>query len=150
MDGYIPKPIQGDSLFEAVETAVPVGTKIERTPSQTQPAADIIDLVAAAARLDGDIELLKDIAGLFLEECPRLLASLRDAIERNDSRMVERTAHTIKGSVSNFVAKPAKDAAQRLEQIGREGSLDDVREACRVLEQEIEQLKPALVALGRE
>jgi HPt (histidine-containing phosphotransfer) domain-containing protein len=67
-----------------------------------------------------------------------------------DPAEIERAAHTIKGSVGNFAAKAAFDAAMELERIGRDGTLDQA-EAARVrLEDELDRLKPALAALGRD
>jgi two-component system sensor histidine kinase/response regulator len=150
MDEYVSKPIRPHDLFETIKKLVPASAKIKMAINKARQAEDVIDLVGATARLEGDVKLLKDIAGLFLDECPRLLAKLKDAVDRRDSEVIERTAHTIKGSVSNFVAVNAMQAAQKLEQMGRAGSLDDADEACRELEHEIGRLMPALAALGRE
>src|SRR5262249_1948141 len=66
------------------------------------PSAGSLDRALALSRVGGDAELLKEIAMLFLEEYPRVLDELRNAIARGDARSVERTAHGLKGSVSNF------------------------------------------------
>jgi hypothetical protein len=52
--------------------------------------------------------------------------------------------------VGNFGAKGAFEAALRLETMGRRGDLIRAQEAYAVLEEEIERLRPALVALGEE
>ena len=87
---------------------------------------------------------------MFLEESPIIMEKIEDALKRGDSDALERAAHTVKGSVGNFAAKPAFQAAQRIEQIGRDGNMGEAEEAVRVLEAELERLKPALAALGRD
>lgn len=86
------------------------------------------------ARVGGDTELLRELAQLFLEESPRLMAELRLAYEQGDARQVERTAHGLKGSVANFGAKPAVEAAYQIEQLGKAGKLETVAEVLRSLD----------------
>ena len=83
----------------------------------------ILDLDAALARLGGDSELLSEIAALFLSDYPRQLSSLSAAIERRDASVVEKSAHTLKGSVATFGAGPAVEAALALERAGRANDL---------------------------
>jgi HPt (histidine-containing phosphotransfer) domain-containing protein len=93
-----------------------------------------LDFDLAMSRVGGDAELLKELAQLFLEECPRLMAELRAAYEKSDARQVERSAHALKGSVANFGAQPAVDAAYKIEQLGRGGTLGPVAEHLKSLE----------------
>ena len=106
-----------------------------------------LDRDLAMARVGGDTELLKELGALFLEESPRMMAELRDALARGDVRAVERTAHSLKGSVANFGAKRAVDTAFQIEQSGRTGNLGPVPglltpldDALRMLYAELGQL----------
>ena len=101
------------------------------------------------ARFGGDSELLGEVAGVFLENCPTLLGALRDAVARHDPQALQRAAHTIKGSVDYFAATAAFEAAWLLETRGSAGDWNDVDEACRTLESAIEHLKPTLIAVCR-
>jgi two-component system sensor histidine kinase/response regulator len=78
-----------------------------------------LDRHVALLRVGGDEELLKEIAAIFLEECPRMLAAIRSAITDNNPRILEESAHALKGSVGNFGARAAVESALRLEQMGR-------------------------------
>jgi len=99
-----------------------------------------LDLQAALARVDGDQDLLKEIAELFLEECPASLEHVRAAVSAADPEAVQRAAHSLKGAVSNFGEKAAHKAALRLEYMGRAGDLTGSAEALRQLEEAIERL----------
>ena len=35
--------------------------------------------------MDGDVELMKELAGLFLDECPQRMAEIRQALTRRDA-----------------------------------------------------------------
>ena len=74
-----------------------------------------LDREVALSRVGGDAELLKEIAVLFLENYQAWLGELRDAAVRGDAKVVENTAHGLKGSVSNFGAQAAVEAALQLE-----------------------------------
>lgn len=102
----------------------------------------------ALERVGGDEELLREIARLFLDECPRLMGHIREAIDAGDTRRLEREAHSLKGSVANFGAEPVVQAALALEVIGRSGNLSDAQEGFRQLSQSVDVLRPELLALS--
>lgn len=106
-----------------------------------------LDRELALSRVGGDAELLKEIAALFLEEYPNALAEIRAAAARGDPKGVEHAAHGLKGSVANFGAQAAVDAAFQLEQMGRAGDLSRVREAIETLALALDALHPELKAL---
>ena len=85
---------------------------------------DGLDHEAALARVGGDEDLLKEIARIFIDDCPRTLAELRDAGARGDCVLVERAAHGLKGASSNFGASGVVAAAFHLEKMGRARTLD--------------------------
>ena len=107
----------------------------------------MLDRTVALARVGGDEELLKEIAVLFLEEYPRVLSALHQAVAAGDSKGVESTAHGLKGSVANFGARAAVDAALQLEQMGRAQNLAEVPPALNTLEAALAALHRELTAL---
>ena len=111
---------------------------------------DILNLALALERLGGDAELLREIARLFLDDTPRLLADIQKAIAVRDAQALASAAHALKGSVANFGAETVLRAALRLEKMGSAGDMNDLDRAYAVLEAEMNRLKPALVALGNE
>ena len=86
-----------------------------RHGTSTEAPPDAFDMAAALERVDGDMELMKELAGLFLGECPRRMADIHRAIDRRDGPELQRAAHYLKGSVGNFGARRAFEAAGRLE-----------------------------------
>jgi HPt (histidine-containing phosphotransfer) domain-containing protein len=112
-----------------------------------QPAA--FDLAAALERVDGDLELLKELAGLFLEDCGVRMAEIRQAMAQKDASRLQRAAHTLKGSVGNFGAAEAFEAAGRLELDGRQQDWSQAAEDGAALEAALLRLQPALAELGR-
>jgi two-component system, sensor histidine kinase and response regulator len=107
----------------------------------------VFDKTVALSRVGGDFDLLKEIAVLFLDDYPKSLSELREAIEAGDAKRVERTAHGLKGSVSNFGAQPAVDAALQLETMGRTQKLAEVEQVFHSLEMALAALRHELEAL---
>jgi len=144
MDGYVPKPIQVEELVSAIDSVLPA-----LAAKQINSPEDAIDQAALLSRVNGDRELLAEMAGLFLRDCPKHMAEIRQAVARRDSKALEVAAHTLKGSVSNFAAETACTSAQRLESMGREGNLNDSESVFHFLEAEIEDVKHSLGAITK-
>jgi HPt (histidine-containing phosphotransfer) domain-containing protein len=126
-----------------VVTPAPIGVAV-------QIPEEPFNLSEALARVDGDRELLKEMAELFLEEFPRFLSDIQTALSNNDPQTLTYAAHTLKGSVGNFAAAETVEAARQLEQIGRHGDLSEAAAVLVRLEDALEHLRPALNNLAME
>jgi len=109
----------------------------------------VLDSEALLERVGGDVDFLQELAGIFREDCPKLLEEIRSAVAAGDAAALERAAHTLKGAIANFGADAAGQAAFHLERLGRAGELQPAREAVGALESEIVRFEEALVALAR-
>ena len=115
--------------------------------AQVDKSDAVFDRALALSRVGGDVELLKEIAVLFLDDYPKSLSELHQAVESGDARHLERTAHGLKGSVSNFGARPVVDAALQLETMGRAQKLAEVEQVLHTLELALAALRPELESL---
>ncbi|RPJ41203.1 MAG: sensor histidine kinase, partial [Candidatus Latescibacterota bacterium] len=150
MDGYVTKPIRPQTLLGAIAEFfdAPVGGRAEeRPPEPPVERPEEFDFAAALDFVDGDIELLREMAVVFLEEAPRLVSSVEAAIESRDAGSLERAAHALKGTVGSFAAKKAYEAARLVEDAARAGRADDAAEAAIALREEMGRLIPSLAAL---
>jgi HPt (histidine-containing phosphotransfer) domain-containing protein len=141
MDGYVSKPVHFEELARVIARVLPGSVCDDLAPdplrrleppasSPTVPTSErpatCIDRSAALECMAGDEELLREIAGLFVQECPRQLEALGRAIVQGDVAGARRAAHTIKGAVVNFGARAAADLANQIEAIAKDGSLAQV------------------------
>ena len=108
-----------------------------------------LDRVTALERIGGDAALLAEIAHLFLQEYPDLLSQIRLAQATGNAQQLERAAHSLKGSVANFGADGAVQAALAVEKLGRAGDVAAASEAIARLESELSRLRPELEELAR-
>jgi HPt (histidine-containing phosphotransfer) domain-containing protein len=81
-----------------------------------------------------------------LEEFPKLMAAIRQVVQRGDATQLRLPAHTLKGSLQYFAATQAIDHACQLEALGKAGSLQGAREILATLETEIRAVNAALQA----
>lgn len=107
-----------------------------------------VDVMALMDRLEGDKELLLELIGLYLEDEQGLLDQIAAAIAAGDAQQLARAAHTLKGSVGNFCAPRAHNAAAALELAGREGRLGDAPTLADQLYAELDQVRERLRSLA--
>ncbi|MCH8062545.1 MAG: response regulator [Chloroflexi bacterium] len=158
MDAYVAKPLKSKELFqvirESVESLSGMNSDSRNEPQRSMPVASensqVIDKDSALDQLEGDEELLGQMVGLILEDCPKFMEDIRAAIARGDAEVLQRTSHTLKGAVGNLQAHAVYEAALRLEMIGRSADLSGAEEALGKLNEEMNRLLPALEALSKE
>ena len=103
------------------------------------------DRRAVLKRLGDDEEILKEIAALFVAGSPEMLDQIRQSMEAGDVLRLEKAAHLMKGSVSNFGAEEAVQAALHLEVMARTGDLTRARQAFGDLEKAVQAVQTALM-----
>ncbi len=146
MDAYISKPIRAEELYAVLGDLAPA-PPADSADGPPEPG-QVVDWDEAIGRLGGDRELLRELAGTFLDQAPRWMDAIRQALDRRDAGQLKAAAHPLKGSLGTFAAKAAADAALRLETLGREGDLAGGREALDGLEREMARLTPVLAAFA--
>jgi signal transduction histidine kinase/CheY-like chemotaxis protein len=120
MDEYLTKPLRASELYAVVDRLAGAGGEPE--PAVPTP----VETSALLERFQGDRELLRIVASSFLDYLPELLGSLDRGLAEGDLETLQRTAHSLKGSVGNFDHAAAFEAAMRLERQARAGEADQV------------------------
>jgi len=145
MDGYVAKPVRPNDLFDAVERLATPPLHVD--PEGQEDSNSVVDWDAALDRLNGDRQLLCEMVSVFKDEAPRLMLRIVEAIQAEDAPSLQIAAHTLKGAVGNFAAKPAFEAALRLETLAKDGNFTEVLGAQAAVELELDRLLPALTEL---
>jgi CheY-like chemotaxis protein len=149
MDGYVSKPIRPVTLFAAIDELVNAGTSSPQLAAEAPANGKILDEAALMALVAGDARLLAELVALFLEDSPQRLAAMARALESGDRGLLEREAHTLKGSSGTLCAPRTAAAAMRVEELAR-GDLAEARRAHGVLGNEVRKLQEALTELARK
>jgi CheY-like chemotaxis protein len=151
-DDYLPKPIRARDLIASIERCLNLSApdaiiaRSEPEPEPTPPPPGF-DLASAIEKTDGDLELLRELAQVFLEEGPRLLGAIGEAIAGGAGEPIRLAAHAVKGSVSNFGATAAVDAAVRLEALGKDGRIAEAGPVGHELIAAVQDLRKGLAEL---
>jgi two-component system, sensor histidine kinase and response regulator len=82
-----------------------------------------LDLKVALSHVDDDLQLLSELAVMFLEDYPHLIDESHAAIARHDCAVLERSAHTLKGRLAFFGITKLHGNLVQLETMGREKDL---------------------------
>jgi HPt (histidine-containing phosphotransfer) domain-containing protein len=106
--------------------------------------SEIMDFDLLLHRLEGDVELLRELAALYVAEYPNQLEDLLSAVSCNDLQRVQLAAHKIKGTARSFAAAPAAEAAGDLEETKEFGDGTAISEMAGRLSHELHRLRFAL------
>jgi CheY-like chemotaxis protein len=145
MDAFLVKPLDASALVPLIDRLIGASP-----PTPAPPPEPAFERDEFLSRLGGDEALALEVVEIFAAESPRMLTTLRAAIEANDAEAVQRAAHNLKGSVSVFGGRPVTRSALALEGMGREKSLAGARYAIITLEHEVERLNRALASFTRK
>jgi CheY-like chemotaxis protein/HPt (histidine-containing phosphotransfer) domain-containing protein len=154
MDDYVSKPVKPGDLRAALarfkEGRDAKAAPVEPVESAlVAPAADgavDLSLLAGFREMEGEggVNLLENLIGVFLENAPQDIGEARVAMALRSAQQVERAAHKLKGSCSNFGAERMRAACLQLEQTARAGSLEKAPELLAAIEREFNQVRLAL------
>ncbi len=149
MDDYLSKPVDPQALAAVLrKVATQQAGLANNASSSPKPDGRLrFDLDAAVARVDGDMGLLRELAELFLKECPKMVSQVQEAIARRNGEDLEMAAHKLRGALANFFSLGDIEPARRLEEMGRESRLNHVEPVFEELVAEIGQLREALESL---
>jgi HPt (histidine-containing phosphotransfer) domain-containing protein len=134
MNEYLTKPLDPRQLCALVE-------QMAGSAASGHSGGELISIpTEVLARVGGDRELLAEISRLFVDDAPRHLSKIREALSARDGEALRRAAHGLKGAAANFDAEGVVSAARSLEEIGRTGDFEGEDAAWRALEVETDQL----------
>jgi len=151
MDAYVTKPVHVPELMKMIESVVLGGNSMNANVttegSSVEAQLQQLDESLALSRVGGDVDLLKEVVELFLDDYPSTFENIKAAVASRNATALEHHAHSLKGSVSTFGANRAFEAAFTLEKQGRSGDLTGAQDGLLQLEQALEALRPELVLL---
>lgn len=152
MDDYLPKPLGLDLLRDKLQYWLGLISSIGEAP-----IADRSNIQSESQRGKAPLnaEVLKRLRTsvgsaffkmieVFLEDTPAYLDTLPRVIAENNTKELEKIAHSIKGSAKNFGATRLAFIAKQLEGLGNRGSVEGASELLATLISEYALVKEAL------
>jgi two-component system, sensor histidine kinase and response regulator len=117
------------------------------TGRAAQPAASMnfdIDFAKMLERLGGDEQLLHEVIEIFIDQAPRHVDALREALNLADAAAVEKSAHSIKGEIGYLGVTELFNKARELERLAREHGLAEAEAIFPSFESDIHQIVATL------
>jgi two-component system, sensor histidine kinase and response regulator len=118
--------------------------------------AQLFDEAELMERVDDDVEFLGDTVQMLESDGRALMVELKAAVASCDAPAIGRTAHTLKGMISNFcspavqgLAPAVQSLAFDVEKTGKAADVAGAAAASAKLEPELEALIVELVAFVR-
>ena len=143
MDGYVSKPVRRDDLRQEIARVI-AGTRAVPPPPEAAPVAVSEPL---QRRFEGDEELLRELAVIFLEDYPLRLTAIADALAHEDLDALVRAAHTFKGGLSVLCDNGPTLVVRELEKAAKANDLPGARAIHARLGGQVEALRQNLLSL---
>ncbi|MEI9894958.1 MAG: PAS domain S-box protein [Chthoniobacter sp.] len=146
MDDYVSKPVKPEVLLAAIRRYSGL-RGIEQDKREINVEGIVDTKVLAGFReleIEGEDGILAKLIDVFIENAPRVIKDARRAYNGRMSPQLERAAHTLKGSCSNFGAERMRAACERLERSAKDGNLDTAANLLKEVENEFELVRLAL------
>lgn len=154
MNAYLTKPIVIDALMSELDRIDPTPLPEDDPAWQLSPATlstpasdappSPFDKAWMLEQIGGDEDLMHEVIRIFLDDYPRLISNLREALSAADAPAVQSSAHALKGAVGNFGAPTAVAAALALEQAAKQGKLEQLAQLGLATEKAADLLFEAL------
>ena len=151
MDDYITKPLRRKELISMVNKWIssdsakvsdPASIENDNSLSTTEikSNSEPIDLDRALEEFMDEKEVLKNVLEVFIQNASQQVDIINKAIRDQNSEIVRKEAHAIKGGASNLAAERLANIAFTLENIGSSDTLDQGYPVLQKLEAEIARL----------
>ena len=151
MDDFLTKPIVAQKLHAMIAKLVPAKTSASPSSdakTSTEPPSTIMDLDAALAGMEGDRDLLEQLAREFLKDVGDRLSEIRSCLHARESTELQASAHKFKGAVCIFAAHKVITITGRLEELALANEWEQAGLALAELEKHLDRLLPELTELA--
>lgn len=141
MDEYIAKPIRSRLLYEKLEQ-VSSGGQVDAAENELRQSAEVrIDWALLDQYLCSDRPLVRAACTAFLEEAPRRVAEMRQAIADGDAPLLQKAARALRSSACFLTSGAVCRCAAELEDMGRHGNLVNAGDLVTVLTMGLERMR---------
>jgi HPt (histidine-containing phosphotransfer) domain-containing protein len=117
-----------------------MNTDGKKPTSSPSPSSILDEEVIAQLR---NLGVLEEIGRSFLDEGPKFIGELRQAIHQRDAAALRHTAHTLKGVSAATGAKRIKADSEQLEGLGKAGVTEGAEQLLTQVEQDFKDLAHA-------
>jgi PAS domain S-box-containing protein len=151
MDDYLSKPINPRDLAATLTRQLERAASAPHGAAEAPPAAaslPVLDMDDLLDRVEGDREILWELAQTFLQGAPGRQVNMEAILARQDWPAIMLEAHSLKGELANLSAKAASQGAREVEMAAKAGDPARLERAWRDLGHELMRFQKALRQAG--
>jgi signal transduction histidine kinase/CheY-like chemotaxis protein/HPt (histidine-containing phosphotransfer) domain-containing protein len=150
MNDYITKPIKADELANALDRWVPAPAHIDLENVSIQPSLDDEVFESLKGLESCAPGLSRKVIDAFLEDTPRRLEDIEQALLGQSAEKLSHVAHTLRGSASNLGARAFVQICADLEHSVAGNDWGNCKKLLAALRQESDRLRGVLLAQSTE
>jgi len=157
MVDYLLKPLDFDTLKQVVQHHLPglLNTiqgnyTMDRTGQEMQMDQVQIINQQTLQKLANNIGNLEPVIRVFLQTLTSRLDDIFQAVQSRDHMTITRTAHTLKGSSSQFGAEELSGLCRQLEEMGRDNNLAQIDALALEIRRAADRLRQVLVKIQEQ
>ncbi len=155
MVDYLLKPLNFDELKQVIGRQLPdlqVHIRgrhvIDRDNDGEIKAGDMVINPKTLEKLGNNIGNLGPVINVFLQTLSGRFSDISRAVQAKDAEAIARTAHTLKGSSSQFGAEELSGLCRRMEDMGRSRNIAQAEPLLREIDRATGRLRKELNRLG--
>jgi signal transduction histidine kinase/DNA-binding response OmpR family regulator/HPt (histidine-containing phosphotransfer) domain-containing protein len=145
MNDYITKPIKADELESALDRWVPAPAQINLQNVSIQPSLDNEVFESLKGLESCAPGLSRKVVDAFLEDTPRRLEDIEQALLGHRAEKLSLVAHTLRGSAGNLGARAFVQICADLEHSVAGNDWGNCRKLLTALRQELDRLRGVLL-----
>lgn len=92
--------------------------------------------------LEGSAEMYSSILEIFLNDAPKMIAEIKDSLEKGDAAGAKGPAHNLKSNSAALGAQGLSKIAKQMEAAAIENQFDTVKGLYQEIVEEFEKVKP--------
>jgi len=159
MDDYLAKPIRVEELARvlnrcASRKVMPAEQRKTTEHFAATPTGDTAEEILDQRALEklrllaeGEAGFLEELIDTFLEDAPKMLSDMQQAVESGAAGALRIAAHNLKANSADLGATALSSLCRRLEEMGKKNELEGAAEALGKAKERFELAKPLLEAL---
>ena len=162
MDDYLSKPFDVSDLLAILEKWVAFDSEIGSTQSMdpeteadsvdvppwiTAAVNDRFDMVTFVHRNQGDLQLSRDVASMFIGSTREYIDPIRNSLAARDAIVLRQSAHKLKGSAANLSLPLLAETAGMIESAALAGDFEKAAQLLTELDLRFEQATDAITDL---
>jgi two-component system sensor histidine kinase/response regulator len=153
MDDFVTKPVMLGDLHRVLQKWGGQKDRLIHPVPPVKPISDVLPLLDAtilheirSLQRPGQPDVLTEMINIYLHDSAKYFETIQRAVEENDSALLKRAAHSLRGSSGNIGARSLAARCQELENLANNNNLEQARPLLSLLEGEYRQVCQALAA----